>query len=120
MMAFDRLEAGKASYTLALAVYAATEHFPKREWYGLAAQLRRAACSVVLNLAEGAAKRGAREFRRYVDIALGSIAEVEIGLRLSRDLKMLSAEVWTDTMKHVDSTSKLSYRLAQALDRRGA
>ena len=118
MMAFDRLEAGKASYALALAIYDATEGFPKREWYGLAAQLRRAGCSVVLNLAEGSAKRGTREFRRFVDIALGSVAEVEIALRLARDRKMLSVQSWSTVMTRVNSTSKLTYRLAQALDRR--
>src|SRR5881394_3096158 len=96
MMAFDRLEAGRASYALALQVYDLTERFPKREWFGLAAQARRAAISVPLNLAEGSAKRGHREFRRYVDIAIGSLAELVIALRLSRDRGMMSTDSWKE------------------------
>jgi four helix bundle protein len=118
MMPFDRLDAGKAGYALALAVYDATETFPKREWYGLAAQARRAAFSVPLNLAEGSAKRGAREFRRFVDIAIGSLSELEIALRLSRDRRMLTGAQWNELQKLSSMASKLTYRLSQALGRR--
>src|SRR6266498_2311054 len=115
MMAFDRLEAGKAAYALALAVYRATERFPRREWYGLAAQARRAAFSVPANLAEGSAKRGAREFRRYVDIAIGSLSELAIAMRLARDLKMLSETESDPLVALREEASKLTWRLAQAL-----
>jgi four helix bundle protein len=117
MMAFDRLEAGKASYALALQVYDITEDFPKREWFGLAAQARRAAISVPLNLAEGSAKRGPREFRRYVDIAMGSLAELVIALRLSRDRKFLSAEQWASFETCKENASKMVWSLARSLDR---
>ena len=118
MMAFDRLEAGKASYVLALAVFRATESFPKREWYGLASQARRAAFSAPLNLAEGSAKRGAREFRRYVDIAFGSLSELRITLRLARDLQILKQKDWEVLALQADDACKLTWRLAQSLDRR--
>ena len=118
MLPFDRLEAGRIAYALTLAVYEATEDFPKREWYSLAAQARRAAFSIPLNLSEGSAKRGAREFRRYVDIAIGSLAELIIALRLSHDRKFLKEEQWGRLKKLSDSAGKLMHRLAQALDRR--
>ena len=118
MLPFDRLEAGKAGYALALAVYDATEKFPKREWYGLASQGRRAAFSIPLNLAEGSAKRGVAEFRRFVDIAIGSLSELVIVLRLSRDRGMISDEQWNDLRKLMDDAGKLTHRLAQGLDRR--
>ena len=106
MMSFDRLEAGKTGYDLAIAVYRATENFPKREWYGLASQCRRAALSVPLNLAEGYAKRGIREFRRFVDIALGFLAELFIALRLCRDLEFLSGEELKRLMMIAEKASK--------------
>ena len=118
MLPFDRLHAGKASYALTLAVYDATEDFPKREWYALAAQIRRCAVSIVLNLSEGSAKRGPREFRRYVDIAIGSLGELVIALRLSRDREFLTVEQWTRLSELSDDTGRLMHRLAQALDRR--
>jgi four helix bundle protein len=58
--------------------------------FGLSAQARRASTSVPINIAEGAAKRGRKEFVRYLDIALGSLAEVEIILRFARDLEFIT------------------------------
>jgi len=55
---------------------------------------RRAAFSVCANIAEGCAKRGSRELRRFLDIAIGSISEVSFALRLARDLEYLSTEAW--------------------------
>jgi four helix bundle protein len=71
MMPFEKLEAWKASHRLALEVYRATQTWPKQEQYGLTSQARRAAVSVSANIAEGAAKRGRKEFGRYLDTALG-------------------------------------------------
>ena len=68
MRPYERLTAWQAAYELVLAVYHATETFPKTETYGLTSQLRRAAFSVAANIAEGAAKRGNGEFRRFLDI----------------------------------------------------
>jgi four helix bundle protein len=118
MMPFDRLEAGKAAYGLALAVYDATEGFPKREWYGLGSQARRAAFSIPLNLAEGSARRGSAEFRRFADIGVGSLSELRIALRLSRDRGLLAQPDWERLEKQSESTSKLLYRLVQGLERR--
>ena len=94
MAPYERLDAWKLAYALALDVYRATTSFPKHELYGLTSQLRRAALSVALNIAEGSAKLGAREFRRYLDIALGSLAEVTCELRMARDLDLLDADSW--------------------------
>jgi four helix bundle protein len=86
MLGHERLRAWELSYEFALAVYRCTEQWPKQERYGLTSQIRRAAVSVTTNIAEGAAKRGNREFRRYLDIALGSVAEVACLLKLAKDL----------------------------------
>ena len=71
VLPYERFQAWKLSYQLTLDVYRLTASFPKHELYGLTSQSRRAAFSVVANIAEGSAKRGPREFRRYLDIALG-------------------------------------------------
>ena len=89
MMAYERLRAWKAAHRLAVAVYAATRSFPKSELYGMTSQLRRAAFSIAANIAEGSAKRGAPEFRRFLDIAVGSFSEVSYGLLFSRDVGLL-------------------------------
>jgi four helix bundle protein len=62
---------------LAFQVYKASESFPKSEVYGIISQLRRASLSVPTNLVEGFARKGKIEFKHFVNIALGSLAEVE-------------------------------------------
>ena len=62
---------------LAYKVYLATKAFPKEEIYGTAAQLRRAALSVPINIVEGMGRQGRPEMRRFMNIALGSLAETE-------------------------------------------
>ena len=54
---------------MAVLTYKATEAWPKEERFGLTIQVRHAALSVPTNIAKGAAKRGYREFRRFLDIA---------------------------------------------------
>jgi len=92
MRPYERLTAWQAAYELVLAVYHATETFPKTETYGLTSQLRRAAFSVAANIAEGAAKRGNGEFRRFLDIAIGSLSEVSYTIQLAKDLGMMQTE----------------------------
>ena len=75
---------------LVLEVYRVTAKFPKSEMFGLIGQMRRAAASIPMNLAEGAARAGAREFAQFVNIAVGSCEEVRYQLHLSRGLGYIS------------------------------
>jgi four helix bundle protein len=65
----------QAAHRLAISVYKETRDFPRDEWYGLRAQLRRAAVSTVSNIVEGNARRGALEYVNFLNIARGSAAE---------------------------------------------
>jgi four helix bundle protein len=85
MVPYERFDAWKLAHQLALQVYLVTDGWPVTERYGLTTQIRRAALSVPTNIAEGSAKRGPRELRRYLDIALGSLSEVSYHLRFTRD-----------------------------------
>jgi len=69
---------------------AAIRRLPPDERFSLAAQWSRAAYSVALNLAEGAARSSRANFRRHVDIARGSLDELESILELVRALEYLS------------------------------
>jgi four helix bundle protein len=112
---YERFAAWKRSYELVLAVYDATDSFPKNELYGLTSQTRRAAFSVVANIAEGSAKRGGREFARYLDIALGSITELEVALRLARDRRYITPERWTELERLRNHAGVLTWRLYRAI-----
>src|SRR3954467_11088832 len=94
MAMYQRLKAWERCHELCLEVYRITGSWPVAERYGLTSQARRAAHSAPANIAEGSAKKGSREFRRYLDITLGSLSELSYTLLLARDLKILSDEEW--------------------------
>jgi four helix bundle protein len=72
--------------------------------------------SAPTNIAEGAAKHGSREFRRFVDIARGSIAETSYLLTLARDLGILSLAEWQSLDDLRRRAGGLTWRLARSLD----
>jgi four helix bundle protein len=77
----------RRSYELALEIHKITAKFPVQERRELGTQLRRAATSVPINIAEGyGRKRSPEDFRRFLVIALGSNNEVSVILDLVRDL----------------------------------
>ncbi|HEY9151238.1 MAG TPA: four helix bundle protein, partial [Anaerolineales bacterium] len=77
---------------LAKEIYKLTEKFPKHETYALADQIRRAVVSVPSNIAEGQARKAPADFRRFLHIALGSLAEVDTQLVLAQEFNYLSKE----------------------------
>ena len=94
MAIYERIKAWERCHQLCVAVYDATNSWPSAERFGLTSQARRAAHSAAANIAEGCAKQGPREFRRYLDISLGSLSELSYTLLLARDLKILPEEQW--------------------------
>jgi four helix bundle protein len=117
MTPYERLQAWNSAHALVLRVYRTTESWPTRELYGLTSQARRAAFSVAANIAEGAAKRGRHEFRRYLDIALGSFAELRYVLRVGRDLGLLSVQECEDLQPSIDLAGKLLWGLYRRMTR---
>lgn len=89
---YRRLKVWEQSHQLVLELYAATSKFPVAERYGLTSQLRRGAVSIPSNIVEGCSRRGDGEFKRFLAIALGSVAEVEYQLLLARDLTFLPTD----------------------------
>ena len=74
------------------AVYRISKQLPKEELYGLTSQIRRAAVSIPANIAEGAGRGTDRDFCHFLDIARGSLFELETLLILSNDLEYVSEE----------------------------
>jgi len=88
-----RFLAWQECHKLCLFVYKATDSFPKHELYGLTSQSRRAAFSAPANIVEGASRKGKNEFRRFLDIALGSLSELEYALEVAQALGYLKPEI---------------------------
>ena len=73
-------------------IYSITDHFPKNEIFGLTNQLRRASVSVPSNIAEWHIRDSDKEFSRFLNIALGSLAELETQLLIAKNLGYLKIE----------------------------
>ena len=87
----------------ATTVYKLTDKFPEQEKFGLVSQMRRAAISIPCNIAEGAARRGKREFRNFLSMAQGSLSELDTQLDLSILLGYVRAEnlreLWDELLR---------------------
>jgi four helix bundle protein len=91
MRNYKELMVWEKAHKLTLAVYKETSAFPKEERFGLTSQVRRASSSIPANLAEGCGRRSDGEMGRFVQIAMGSGAELSYHLLLCRELGMLGA-----------------------------
>jgi four helix bundle protein len=118
MMPYEKLTAWTVAHELALEIYAVTENWPRNELYGLTAQTRRAALSIPTNIAEGVAKSGPREFRRYLDVALGSSSELSYLLLFGRDRGMLSADRWEQLSTKRNRAGQLLWKLYRSIQHR--
>ena len=85
----QKLEIYTASKTFVKYCYFLTRHLPAEEKFGMISQIRRAALSVHLNIAEGASRKSEKERKRFYEIARGSIIEVDAALDVAKDLSYL-------------------------------
>jgi four helix bundle protein len=101
-MTYKDLKVWQKADEFALEIYRITRNFPKEEMYGLTSQLRRAALSVPTNIVEGYARKGDKELSRFVNIAIGSLAEVEYLLDFSRKLGYMTQDAHSkaDTLRN--------------------
>jgi four helix bundle protein len=83
---------GQHAVRLAVECAKAAKRFPKEEQTALADQLRRSAHSVPLNIAEGSSRKGSKEFRRFLDVARGSLSEVQTALEIARSMEYISPD----------------------------
>jgi len=80
------LDVWKKAMDLVENIYTCTKDFPKEEVYGLSSQIKRAVISVPSNIAEGAGRRGNKEFIQFLYISMGSLSEVETQILLAKRL----------------------------------
>lgn len=117
MLPFERFEAWRLAHELAIAVYHVTSRWPADERFGLTSQARRAAVSIAANIAEGSARRGAAEFRRYLNMAIGLLAELACLLRIARDVGLLASVDWARLDSLRESARKRIWGLYASLRR---
>ena len=114
---YRKLEVYTVGKELVLRVYELLKKFPKEEQYALCDQLRRAVVSVPSNIAEGLGRLSEKEQVRFIEIAYGSLMEVETQLDIAFDLHYLTEEDIESVMALVDREARLlsglrSHRMA--------
>ena len=92
IQSYKDLEIWQEGIHLVKTVYLLTKAFPREELYGLTSQMRRAAVSVPTNIAEGYARHHRNEYRQFLYIALGSLAELETLGTVARELELITIE----------------------------
>jgi four helix bundle protein len=112
------LNAWNASRKLALVTYHVTESFPAAERFGLVAQMRRAAVSVMSNIAEGAGRASDRQFAPFLRIASGSLRELESQAILALELGYLPAAAHEELSRASLTAGQLLSGLLRSVERR--
>ena len=115
MKDFRSLKVWEKAHALTLAIYKATEPFPKHELYSLTNQIQRAAVSIPANIAEGCGKDSDAELKRYCSIAMGSSSELEYLLLLACDLSYSPQVTYQSIESDLIETRKMLNAFIQKL-----
>lgn len=112
---FRDLKVWQKGIELVKEVYATTKDFPREEQYGLSSQMRRSSVSVPSNIAEGFRRRYAKEHKQFLSIALGSCAELETQIVISKELKYIDKKSEQVLMELIDHICRMIVNLDKKL-----
>ncbi len=112
-MTHKDLEVYKSSLDLVVMVYEITKALPSSENYGLTSQMRRAAVSIPSNIAEGSSRGSTKDFIRFINIATGSLSELETQLVIAEKIGYF--DTTNEITDSITSIRKMLYRLKQSL-----
>jgi four helix bundle protein len=104
---YSDLIAWQKAVDLVVLVYQATDLFPKREMFGLANQMRRAAVSVPSNIAEGQGRRTSNDFCHFLSIARGSLQELETQTVIAARLKFIEDQMKCDLLAKAAEVARI-------------
>ncbi|MBL7072728.1 MAG: four helix bundle protein [Candidatus Omnitrophica bacterium] len=115
MESFKQLKIWQKGIEVVKDIYAITRKFPKEELYCLTSQMRRAAISIPSNVAEGFKRFYNKEYKQFLNISLGSCAELETQLIISRELRYISETELAGVSEKLDHISKMTTSLKHKL-----
>jgi four helix bundle protein len=115
MRNYEDLQVWQKAHSLTLAIYKVTHGFPNEEKFGLTSQIRRSCASIGANLAEGCGRRSDGEMGRFVQIAMGSGAELSYHLLLARDLGLVSKASFEPLRSDLSEVMRMLSSLSQKL-----
>ena len=86
---YENLDVFHLAYAFVIKLYPLVDKFPESENKNLVLQIKRAAISLPMNIAEGSSRKTDREFLPFLSYAFGSAKELEVSLKLSCDFGFL-------------------------------
>ena len=110
-----KLRAFELADEIAMDIYRETRRFPKEEVYGLSSQMRRAAVSIPSSIVEGCARESQVEHVRFLEIAFGSLRELNYPCSLARRLDYFEGEMSTALFSKIAETEKVLGALLRSL-----
>ncbi len=114
---FRKLKIWQNSVQFATEIYKTTNSYPSLEQYGLVSQIRLSVVSISSNIAEGAGRKGSKEFCHFLRIAYGSACEVEIQLIISKNLEFIQKNKFDELFQMCDEIQKMIYSLQRNLSK---
>ena len=111
----EGLDIYKRAHLLTIGIYRVTREFPKEELYGLVSQMRRAAVSINSNLMEGGHRNSDGEYKNFIGIALGSIAELKYQVLVSKDLNYITYELFCKINKELKEIESMLVGLNKSI-----
>jgi four helix bundle protein len=118
VLSYRELDTWKVAITVVEQTYGLSAGFPPSERYGLCAQMRRASVSIPSNVAEGQSRRSPRGRVSFLNIALGSSAELDTQLELARRLRFVPEETTRELQVSIDRVRQLLYGMRREQERR--
>ena len=108
IQSYEDIKAYERSYKAALDMYRIVKKYPREEMFGLTSQIKRAATSIPLNIAEGYGKRESiDEFKRFLLMAIGSCDEMKVLLSLSKDLSYINEQEYEKYRQEYNEIGKM-------------
>ncbi len=115
MRNYKDLVVWEKAHNLTLAIYRGTHDFPKEERFGLTSQIRRSSASIAANLAEGCGRRSDGEMARFIQISMGSGAELSYYLLLARNLDFLKNAEYSKLNSDLEEVMRMLSALSQKI-----
>lgn len=104
---YRELEVWQKARALASHVYRITARFPRREWFGITQQMRRAGVSIPSNIAEAHGRWTSRDRMRFLRISRGSLFELETQVFIAGDLEFLSEQQTENAVEKINEVTRL-------------
>jgi len=102
------------SMSLVTKIYMSTKSFPSTETYGLTSQIRRSAISIPINIAEGYGRKSTGDYKRFLQIAIGSLFELETQIEIAFNLTYIEKELFENI---IEKTNELDRMLSSLINK---